>query len=160
VRFYRAGVPVLFFFTGTHADYHGPGDTADRLDTAGMARVAAAAIHVIERLAERPRPAYAALPPPARPGRGSAGGAFFGIMANGRDGADGVHVGGVVPGSPAARLGVAEGDVIVRFGDVPVVSFDAFQGAVRARRPGERVSVVFLRDGRARIGSETLDARP
>ncbi len=50
-RFYAAGVPVLFFSTGGHADYHRPGDTADKIDAAGMARVASVGARVIERLA-------------------------------------------------------------------------------------------------------------
>jgi hypothetical protein len=31
-NFARRGVPVLFFFSGTHADYHGPDDEIDRID--------------------------------------------------------------------------------------------------------------------------------
>src|SRR4029450_11091998 len=38
-RFHGAGVPVLFFHSGSHADYHRPSDTADRIDAAGLARV-------------------------------------------------------------------------------------------------------------------------
>ncbi len=163
VRFYQAGTPVLFFFTGTHEDYHRPGDTADRINAPGLARIAAAAAHLIERLAGGPRPVYAALPAPERTGRGGGGdgrGPFFGIMVDGRGEGDGVRVAGVMAGSTAARLGVAEGDVIVKFAGIPVVSFGEFLGMVRARRPGERVSVVYLRDGRPRSGSETLDTRP
>ncbi|MGH7312702.1 MAG: PDZ domain-containing protein, partial [Candidatus Rokuibacteriota bacterium] len=73
---------------------------------------------------------------------------------------DGVPVGGVVPGSAAARAGLTEGDVIVRFDGLPVASFDEFQGAVRRRRPGDRFRVVYLRHGEARVGTESLDARP
>ena len=65
----RAGVPVLFFFTGLHADYHRPGDTADEMDAAGMARVAALAARVVDELAAAAPPAYVKLDPP-RP-RGS-----------------------------------------------------------------------------------------
>ena len=30
-NFARKGVPILFFFTGTHEDYHRPGDEPDRI---------------------------------------------------------------------------------------------------------------------------------
>ncbi|MGH7389423.1 MAG: PDZ domain-containing protein, partial [Candidatus Rokuibacteriota bacterium] len=86
--------------------------------------------------------------------------AVFGVLADGRLGGDGVRIAGVMPGSAAARAGLAEGDVIVRFAGVSVLSFDDLRGAVRGRRPGERVSVVFLRNGTARTGSGTLDAAP
>src|SRR5262249_25242122 len=79
-KFYDAGVPILFFHTGSHDDYHRPTDTADKIDADGMARVAAIAARVIDRLATDPRPVYAKLTPPARRrGGDSGGGAFLGI---------------------------------------------------------------------------------
>jgi S1-C subfamily serine protease len=81
-------------------------------------------------------------------------------MFDGRAQGDGVPVGAVVPASAAARAGLTEGDVIVRFDDIPVAGFAQFQQAVRRRRPGDRFTVVYLRDGQPRVGSETLDARP
>ncbi len=163
VRFYEAGAPVLFFYTGSHEDYHRPTDTADRINAAGMARIAAMASRVVAGLAGQARPAYVKLAPPERRERTRdvpSGTAVFGVLADGRAGGDGVRIAGVMPGSPAARAGLAEGDVIVRFAGVSVTSFEELRGAVRARRPGDRVSVVFLREGRARAGSETLDAAP
>ena len=68
--FYGAGVPVLFFHTGAHPDYHRPTDTADKIDADGLARVAAVAARVVEDVAGGPRPTYVALPPqpPRSPG--------------------------------------------------------------------------------------------
>jgi hypothetical protein len=37
--FFHAGIPVLFFFTGMHADYHRPSDTSDRVDATGISRI-------------------------------------------------------------------------------------------------------------------------
>jgi hypothetical protein len=159
-RFYSAGVPVLFLHTGRHDDYHRPTDTADRIDASGMARVAAVGLRLVERLAGQPRPQYVKLTPPARRAGGRAGEAFFGIGADGRGRGDGVRVTTVVPDSAAARLGLAEGDVLVRFGGLPLDGFSDLLDAVRARRPGERVHVVYLRGGAPRAGSETLGARP
>lgn len=39
VNFARRGVPIAFFFTGFHADYHAPSDTAEKLDYEKLARV-------------------------------------------------------------------------------------------------------------------------
>jgi hypothetical protein len=159
-RFYAAGAPVLFFFTGRHADYHRPTDTPDKIETAGLARIARAASRLVSELAAGDRPRYVQLSGPARSGVGASGTAFFGIMFDGRAQGDGVPVGAVVPASAAARAGLTEGDVIVRFDDIPVAGFAQFQQAVRRRRPGDRFTVVYLRDGQPRVGSETLDARP
>jgi hypothetical protein len=160
-RFYGAGTPVLFFHTGSHDDYHQPTDTADKIDGAGMARVAAVAIRVVQTLAPRTRPVYAKLSPPARERRGPpSGSVFFGISADGRTGFDGLRLAGVVPGSAAARAGLRDGDVLVRFADVAVNSFEDLRAALRSRRPGDTVNVVYLRNGSDHATSAILDARP
>src|SRR5262249_39004728 len=62
-RFYEGGVPVLFFHTGTHKDYHAPTDTSDRINADGMARAAAVGQSVIEQLAGGgSAPVYAKIP--------------------------------------------------------------------------------------------------
>jgi hypothetical protein len=60
-RFHRAGIPVLFFFTGWHPDQHRPTDTADRIDAEGMADVARLAAGIVQRLGHEPRPIFGAL---------------------------------------------------------------------------------------------------
>jgi len=39
-NFARKGVPILFFFNGTHEDYHRPGDSPDKIDAEKEARIA------------------------------------------------------------------------------------------------------------------------
>jgi membrane-associated protease RseP (regulator of RpoE activity) len=163
-RFYGGGVPVLFFHTGTHADYHRPGDTADKLDAAGMARLAALGARIAERLATAERPAYVALSRPTRARGERAAGAtapvFFGVGADGRAESDGVPLGQVVAGSAAARAGLREGDVIVRFGSGLVDGFEELVATLRGHRPGDAVRVLYLRDGIEHETTATLDARP
>ena len=162
-RFYGAGVPVLFFFTGGHDDYHRPSDTPDRIDADGMARVAAVAARAVERLAAAPRPAYARVAPPTPRGAAAGaglGGAFLGIVAAPRPAPDGLWISGILPGSAAAAAGLREGDVIVRLDRAAVDGLDALRALLGARRPGETVDVVYLRDGEARATAATLGARP
>lgn len=158
IRFYDAGVPVLFFHTGSHRDYHRPTDTADKIDADGMARVAAVAARVIERLATAPRPVYAKVPQLARRQLGATGSTFFGISALPRE-ADGLRLASVVPGTAAAKAGLREGDVIVRFAGTSVEDFEDFRAMVRDRRPGDTVLVLYLRDGEAHTTSATLGTR-
>ena len=158
-QFYRAGVPVLFFHTGTHDDYHRPTDTADKLDAAGMARIAAVGAEVIERLGARPALTYVAVAAPA--GRGRQGGGVHGFLGvQGDRGGDGARVVSVIPGTAADRAGLRAGDVVIRLGAVPLATFDELRGALRERRAGERVDVVFVRDGERRSVTATLDAVP
>jgi membrane-associated protease RseP (regulator of RpoE activity) len=157
-RFYMAGTPVLFFFTGTHPDYHAPGDTADKIDAGGMARAAAVAAGVVERLERGTPPVYVRLPaPPSRTARRSGAAVFFGIGADGRSAWDALRLSQVVPGSAAERAGLRDGDVIVRFDDAPVGSLEELRTVLRTKRPGDTVEVVYLRDGRATTTSATLE---
>ena len=161
--FYGAGVPVLFFHTGAHPDYHRPSDTADKIDADGLARVAAVATRVIEEVAGRPRPTYAALPapPPRSPGAPTPRGvAFLGVSPARAELSDGVRLGAIVPGGAAARAGLREGDIIVRLGEVPVQSFEALRAALQVRRPGDPVRVVYLREGEDRTTQAVLGERP
>jgi Zn-dependent M28 family amino/carboxypeptidase len=161
-RFYTAGTPVLFFFTGLHEDYHRPGDTADKINASGMARVAEVAARVVLDLAAGAPPVYVKLDPPR--GRGGvalgarAAPVVLGVSADARRGWDGVPLSHVVPGSAAARAGLRDGDVLVRLGGTPLNSFDDLRAALSRARPGEVVRIVYLRGGVDHAVTATLDA--
>ncbi len=160
--FYAAGAPVLFFFTGEHDDYHTPRDTADKINGHGMAEVARVAMRVVERLGGEARPAYVKLspPPPSPRFSGEGGGPFLGISADGRGESDGLRLASVLPGTAAARAGLQNGDVVVRLGDQPINAFEDLRRLLAQKRPGDAVSVVYLRDGEDHVTSATLDAQP
>jgi len=156
-RFYSAGTPVLFFHTGGHDDYHRPSDTVDRLNTDGMAKVAAIGAAVVTALDDGARPVYAKLTPPARTRGGNReAGAYLGVGGDSQ-GSDGARLAHVVPGSAAARAGLRDGDVLVRVDEVAVDGFEALRRAIRARRPGDTVRLVYLRDGRDHETLATLE---
>ena len=159
-RFYSAGVPVLFFYTGGHSDYHRPSDTADKIDATGMARVASVGARVIERLATESRPMYARVALTGRrQGAGAAGGALLGVVAAPRPGTDGIRLSSVMPGTAAERAGLRDGDVIVRFAGIAVDALEELQTLIRELQPGDTVSVLYLRAGEAHTTAATLGSR-
>lgn len=145
--FCEVGVPVLFFWTGDHADYHKPSDTADRINVAGMERVVDLAADAIGDLAAEPRrPEYVKLARPAPGGPGDM--PRLGIRPSYTDDKEGVLVGGVGPGGPAAQGGIKAGDRIVELADRPVKSLQAYMSVLRAQARGQELEVVVLRDGK------------
>jgi hypothetical protein len=166
VRFYTAGVPVVFFNTGRHDDYHKPSDTADRVDTAGMERIGVVAVRLLGELAATPRLVYAKVAPsagrrqPEAQGAQPGSGAFLGVALDGHGESDGLRLGAIVPGTGAARAGLREGDVLVRMGDISINSFDDLRKALARQAPGDTVRVVFLRDGQDQAIPVTLGTRP
>jgi hypothetical protein len=96
------------------------------------------------------------------------GAAFLGVMAAPLDedmkqiaGTDrGVLVNSLSDDAPAAKAGLQPGDVIVRVGETDVDSPEALVAAVRARKPGDRVAVAYVRMGKKRTAQVTLAAAP
>jgi hypothetical protein len=161
--FYNRDRPVVFFFTGTHGDYHRPGDTADKINADGMRKVAAVASRTIRALADRPDPlTFVKVAPAAASGstRGGGYGPYFGSVPDfGETPTPGVRLSGVRAGSPADRAGLRAGDLIVGFAGVAVRTLDDLTFALRGRRPGDTVEVRYLRDGREHTVQSTLEQR-
>ncbi|HEV8642631.1 MAG TPA: M20/M25/M40 family metallo-hydrolase [Methylomirabilota bacterium] len=159
--FYTSGAPVLFVFTGAHGDYHRPTDTWEKLNPKGLEAVTAFAARVVAAVAAQPSPpAYVKIEAPARSGRGGGYGPVFGVVPDfGEAERPGVRITGVRPGSPADKAGVRAGDIIVRFAGVEVKTLDDLTFALRSRRPGDRVEVVVVRDGREQQVHAVLEER-
>jgi hypothetical protein len=148
--FYAKGIPVLHLFTDLHDDYHRATDDVDRIEVAGMARVAAYSSRVARAIADMPSrltpvrhspPVTSAAP---RSGRS----AWFGSVPDmAVSDTAGVRLTGVSPGSPAEQAGIRAGDVIVEFGGMPVGDLYQFTDALQAHEPGDTVRVVVRRDG-------------
>jgi hypothetical protein len=168
--FYGKGIPVLHFFTGTHADYHRPSDDVDKIDGAGVERVAEVAAAVAARVAgTTTRVATTLTPvagaPHAAPAPGdappsSAYGTYFGSIPDMTPQDFGVRLTGVREDSPAAKAGVREGDIIVSFAGKPIADLYAYTYALQERKPGDRVEVVVLRNGARVTLSAVLGERP
>ena len=68
---------------------------------------------------------------------------------------EGIIVTTVGAGTPAARAGIVDGDIITRFGDTPIRQGGDLRRALRQRRPGDTVTITVVREG----GTRTLSAR-
>ncbi|HJT76583.1 MAG TPA: M28 family peptidase, partial [Gemmataceae bacterium] len=145
--FYARQVPVLFFFTDDHADYHRPSDTADKINMAGMERVLAMAEDLIAELAATPqRPRYVKVA-----GSTSASPGDFpkvGIRPAYSDDKEGVLLDGVSDGGPAAKAGLKEGDRIVEMDGRPVKSLEGYMTLIRTHKRGKPIELGVLRGGK------------
>jgi len=160
--FYAKGVPVVFLFTGAHADYHRPSDTPDKIDPAGLAAVARLAARVAREAAERDGrlEVVRALAPPPREGRERGYGAYLGAIPDFAERKEpGVLLGGVRPGSPAERAGLAGGDVVLRLGATKLLSLQDLAYALRAHRPGDEIEIEWQRGGKTNVGKVRLEER-
>ncbi len=167
VSFIEQRVPAVQIFTAAHADYHRPSDTADKIDVAGLVKVAAFVKEGIAYLAERTEPltnTIAAPVPPAPAGsaaskpQGEPGGpaspkpqaeagrrVSFGTVPDFAFPGPGVRVSGLVPDSPAVKAGVHEGDVVLRVGEQSIADLKEFSAVLRTLSPGQTVAVLLQR---------------
>jgi hypothetical protein len=148
VTFRRAGVPAVQVFGGPSADYHRPTDTVERIDAAGLEKVALLTAEVVGHLAG----AEARLSP-AGAGPRAAGGdvagerkVSLGVVPDFAFAGPGVRLDGVVPGSPAEAAGLRAGDVLLAVGGEKVSGLKALSALLKALAPG-RVPLRFLRGG-------------
>ncbi len=112
--FYGKQIPVLFFFTGTHTDYHKPSDTAEKINYQGLVKITNYVSEIVKAVDQnQKRPTYA-----VAKSSGMMRGGFnvsLGTIPNYADGAgDGLLLDGVRDDSPAAKAGLKAGDKIVK----------------------------------------------
>lgn len=159
--FHAAGVPVVFLFTGAHAEYHRPSDDAALLNDEGLAAVAEFAGDLTRSLADAARrPTVERAPPPPEGSTGGGYGPYFGSIPDFSESTEpGVRLTGVREGSPAKLAGLAAGDVIVRFGGLEIRNLYDLTYALRASRAGEEVEVIWRRGGEEQRATATLGER-
>ena len=154
-------IPVLFFFSGLHSDYHRPSDTSEKINAEGARNVLMLAYNMIDHLAgEIERPPYTEVfeaRPPSGGGRGY--GPYFGSIPDFRDDLDGVLFADIRAGSPAGKAGFVAGDLMVDFGGQTIQNLYDFTYALRAHKPGDVVVVVVERDGETISAEVLLEAR-
>lgn len=169
--FTTKGIPVLFFFSGLHADYHKPSDTWDKINAGAAVEVLDIVDEVADDLRvseERPefiREAAMASGDPhsgAPPGTGGGGGygPYFGSIPDFAEVPNGVRFADIRPDSPAAKGGLLPGDIMTGFDGKPIKNLYDFTYALRDGRVGQTVAVTVLRGGEELTLSVTLGERP
>jgi aminopeptidase YwaD len=158
--FYSQDVPVLFFFTGSHSEYHTPDDDVELINTAGEADVLRVVYRVVRELLDAPRrPQVIAAQPPSPQG-GAGYGPYLGTIPDfGGSDERGVLLQGVRVDSPAEKAGLRSGDRIVEFDGAPIANLEEYAGLLFAARPGQRVEIVVVRDDGRVILEATLGQR-
>lgn len=155
-------IPVLFFFSGLHSDYHKPSDTWEKINADAALRLLDLVENVSQQLASAPaRPAFVTVVEDRPSGSGSGGGygAYFGSIPDFGQVENGVRFSDVKPGSPAAKAGLKAGDILVQFGDLPIKNLYDFTDALRRSKVGDVVEVKVLRDGQPVTASVKLEQR-
>ena len=142
--FYRKDIPVLFFFTGLHTDYHKPGDDPDKINYIGETKI----INYISNIVLSPtstgqKLAFTKTRETQTTSSMRSGGVTMGIMPDYTFSGAGVRCDGVTEGRPAQKAGLKAGDVIVKIGEYNVSSMETYMQTLGKFQKGEKAKVKF-----------------
>lgn len=142
--FYRKDIPVLFFFTGQHKDYHRPSDDADKINYEGELSVIKYITEIVDKL-NKQQQRLAFLKTRETQVSTSSFKVTLGIMPDYTFEGSGVRADGVSDNRPAAKAGLKTGDVIVQLGDNVVNSMETYMQALNKFSKGDKTKVKFKR---------------
>jgi C-terminal processing protease CtpA/Prc len=155
--FYGKGIPVLFFFTGVHEDYHRPSDEAKLINSMGEDTV----LHyvydvagVIDTMAGKPN--YIKI---ASKGTSGDWKVYAGTVPDMSNTSEGFRLSGVSPGGPAEKAGLKGGDIMLKFGDKEINNIYDYVYALQDHVPGDVVVVVVKRGEQKLSLTLTLGAK-
>jgi len=142
--FYRKDIPVLFFFTGLHTDYHKPSDDADKINYLGMAKV----VQFIQQMIELDKPAQKIAFTKTRETQTTTSARFsvsMGIMPDYSYSGNGVRVDGVSDNRPAKKAGILAGDIVKQLGEYKTPSVEGYMQALSKFKKGDKTTALVLR---------------
>lgn len=147
--FYMKDIPVLFFFTGLHSEYHRPSDDFETLNLRGQHEVTRYVAEIIGRVdGESEKIAFTKVQKKEQQVRGF--NVYVGTIPDYGWQEEGFRISGTSPGGPAEKAGLKEGDVIIKFGSTTIKNIYDYMNALSQHKPEEDVPIVVKR------GSETV----
>ncbi len=142
--FYRKDMPVLFFFTGLHTDYHKPSDDFDKINYNGQLLVVKYITRLIARSSKEPKLTFTK----TREQQTTTSARFtvsMGIMPDYTFSGAGVKVDGVSEGRAAQKAGLKAGDIVTKLGDFTISSVESYMQALSKFKKGDATKVKVKR---------------
>ena len=156
--FYLKDLPVLFFFTGVHEDYHRPTDDWQTLDYGQYHRVLSYIAGVIDSLDRHIEPI-----PFTKAGSADSRRMAFRvslqIIPDYASNVHGLRITGVKDGGPAEKAGLQDDDIIVQFGHKEINNIYDYTYALQEFEPGAVVDIIAKRNGTAKRFTVELERR-
>ena len=141
--FYLKNIPVLFFFTGQHSDYHKPTDDIEKVNFPGVVQIVSTIAEVIQTLDKQPKLKFQETK--SNEATNVSFKVTLGIMPDYTWEGEGVHVDGVTDGKPASKAGVLKGDIIIGLGDVYVKTIQDYMKGLSMFKKGDTTNVKVKR---------------
>ena len=145
--FYLKGIPVLHFFTGSHADYHKPSDDIDKINFNGMVDIVNYLDGIVNTLDSHPRLVFQKTKDDTASTRVKYK-VTLGVIPDYMYDKGGMRIDGVSSGKPAERAGLQAGDVVIKLGDHEVKDMGGYMSALSKFHKGDTTEVTIIRNGK------------
>jgi hypothetical protein len=156
--FYGKQIPVLFFFTGTHLDYHKPSDTAEKINYEGLKRITNYVSEIVKAVDSNPiKPTYLVSKSAAPTDSRRSFSVTLGTIPGYADGNDGMLVDGVRENTPASKIGMKAGDKIIKLGGKDIKNVQDYTAVLADLKADIEYEIIFLRGGQ-RIVAKIIPA--
>lgn len=143
--FYLQDIPVLHFFTGQHEDYHKPGDDPEKVNEAGILKVASIIERMIVLMDDDEKIEFTKTKDESDNPRFTV---TLGVVPDYMYDGSGMRIDGVSEDKPAIKAGIEKGDVVVQLGDSTVTDMMSYMRALSTFEKGDKTTVVVDRSGK------------
>ncbi len=171
--FAQSNVPVIFAFTGLHEEYHRITDTPDTINYDGAVEVADLLYRIALDISTYEPGFPFTTATGSKPGESSKNnndqgqgqstrgvGVRFGVAPGDYSGnEEGVLIGEVLKDLPAEKAGLKAGDLMIRWNEKPLIDVEGWMGMLSQHKPGDKVAIVYIRDGKESSTEATLVSR-
>ncbi len=162
--FIEKGIPSVQIFTGAHVDYHRPSDTADKIDDAGLVKVATFVKEAVVYMLAREEPLTIRIEgttaqTPKRPAATGGRRVSFGTVPDFAYQGNGVMIDSLVADSPAEKAGLLAGDILIALDGKDIADLRAFSNFLKTLSPGQSVKVTVDRNGERVSATVIVKAR-
>lgn len=149
--FYFQNIPVLFYFTGQHSDYHKPTDDVEKINFEGVEKIVDNIYSMLTGLNQVKEIPF--LKTKEEKEQKVELKVTLGIMPDYMYNGPGLRIDGVKEGRPAAAAQLQQGDIILQLGTLDVSDIQSYMKALNSLKPGEKVAVKYLRNDQEHNGT-------
>ena len=134
----------MFFFTGTHSDYHKPSDDANKINFGGELQIIKFITNIIEKANGKGPLTFTKtreIPMSSK----SSFKVSLGIMPDYTYSGEGVRADGVTDGKLAQKIGIKAGDIILQIGNYTFSDMQSYMGTLNKFSKGEAARIKVKR---------------
>ena len=142
--FYRKDIPVLFFFTGSHPDYHKATDDWDKINYKGITEIVQLVYTIVENADGKGKLAFTKTRE-QQMGRSTRFTVSLGVIPDYGYTGTGMRIDGASAGKLAEKLGLKAGDVLLQLGDYKFVDVNSYMQSLSKFKKGDKTRLIYKR---------------